>query len=106
MIRKLTGVVAALMLAAACGGPQTSSSSGVRAACASTTNMNDELCSCIAELAEERLSDDSVRLLTALLKGDEAESKRLREKMPLTEIAETGGFMASAPATCTAELAE
>lgn len=100
------GVVALpLAIVAGCGDQGAPNASAVAKACLSTTNMTDELCSCIGDEAEEKLSADGMRFLTALLEGDEDETAELRGQLGLEEVAKAGMFMTTAPATCAARLA-
>ncbi|MCG8467089.1 MAG: hypothetical protein MJB57_02635 [Gemmatimonadetes bacterium] len=91
-------------LLAACGGPGGASSSAVAAACETSSNLSAELCSCVSEKAEERLTAEGRELLIAVLEENAEETERLRTELPPSEAMNAGMFMAQAPAACAEEL--
>jgi len=62
--------------------------------------MSEALCSCVAEKAQEELTEDGYQFLLASLEEREDDTARLRQEMPVQELMKAGMFMASAPATC------
>ena len=65
-------------------------------ACSSTASMPEGVCDCLAERAEEEISDDARALLLAMLEQDEDAAEELRNTMPVTDAMQAGLFMTEA----------
>lgn len=113
-MRMFLAASAALVLCA-CGGGESgeegaaSSSASTRelaqrfdAACNDQSNMEPEICDCLADRAQADLSEGGLALLVASIEGDDAESQRLRTSLPFEETAAAGMFMVNTPAQCAA----
>ena len=69
-------------------------------ACTSSSNMGEEICDCVADLAQEELSDSGFNFLVASMQGDTAASQQMVGEMTVEEATAAGLFMLSAPANC------
>lgn len=67
-------------------------------------NMPAEVAECIAELADDELSDDARAFLVASMQSDDDEVTELRGELSITELAAAGTFMVSAATRCGANL--
>ena len=73
------------------------------AACLSSTNMGQALCTCVAEKAESELSRNGYDFLVATLRDDDAAADRLRSQLTIQEATEAATFLTRGPRDCAAE---
>ena len=99
MQNKLAGVCA-LVLLAACSGQESEFADALR----DNTNMPPGIADCIAELAEEELSEDARSFLVASMQEDDARVAEMRGTLPMSEMASAGMFMVSASTRCGAPI--
>jgi len=66
------------------------------AACATATNMPEAVCECMANRADEELSDDAKSMLLATLEGDDDAAAEARGRLGLADAMEAGMFMTQA----------
>ncbi len=90
---------AALVLACAAGARAESADPLVEA-CLSQLALSETVCDCIAESADEKLSDTQRRYVVAELNGDETTASQLEGEMTDSEVFDVGDWMDNAPATC------
>lgn len=72
-------------------------------ACADASSLNEEICECLGNRAQEQLSDDAQQFLLATLAGDEETIEKLRGELGPAEAIEAGLFMTEA-GECAEEL--
>lgn len=72
-------------------------------ACLAALNWERDLCACVSRKAKAELSTDGYAFQIASLREDNAETVRLRERMPFEEATQAGLFMANAPRECAEE---
>ena len=65
-------------------------------ACASATNMSEEVCECMADRADEELTDDAKTMLLATLEGDDEAAAEARGRLGMADAVEVGMFMTQA----------
>lgn len=65
-------------------------------ACTTGTDMPEPLCTCLAERAEDEISDDARALLLAMMEKDEETAARLRSSIPVTDAMQAGMFLTQA----------
>lgn len=95
-MRNLPSIFAVTLLAlgaAACGGAGGDFADRFSMACSESTNWPDSLCACMAERAEEELSEDGRTFLLATLEEDEATVSQIRADLDMEEAMEAGLFM-------------
>ena len=73
-------------------------------ACTENTSLDEPVCRCCAEKAEERLTPKSFVYLVALLRKDQSRVEALRAELSVPEIMAAGMFMVGAPGDCAQEL--
>jgi hypothetical protein len=67
-------------------------------ACGEFSNLEPELCSCMAGKAQNELSEDERNFLLASIRDDEAETERLRPQLSLDGAMRVGMFMTNVTA--------
>ncbi len=105
-IVRIAALGALLGFTAGCGGGGDSGIAEFAAACAKTTNLNDEICECIAEHAVEELTPTAFGFLVASMSGNEEKTVELRGQLGVEDAMQAGMFMTSAPAKCAKQGAE
>jgi hypothetical protein len=68
-------------------------------ACTESVNWDRGRCECMAERAEDELSPTERSFLLATLRGDEAQTQKLRSDLSVSEAIRVGTFMLGA-GTC------
>ena len=94
--------LALLPLVYACGGGQASRLADI---CKESTNLQAEICDCVADRAETELSPAARELLLAMLEKDEDLSASLRARLSIEDATNVATFFVRAPAACAAEKA-
>ncbi len=84
-------------------GSDTASDDDFVEACLAALNWERDLCACVGRKAKAELSADGYAFQVASLREDDAETTRLRERMPLEEATQAGLFMVNAPRECAEE---
>ncbi len=100
-LSRIGAAILAIVAAAGCG---ESEDSDLAAVLSANTNMPPELVACIVADADDKLSADGRQFLVASMRKDDATAQDLRARMPLTELAEAGMFMASAASRCSMQV--
>lgn len=73
--------------------------------CKESSNLQAEICDCVADRADTELSPAARELLLAMLEKDEDLSASLRSKLSIEDVTKVATFFARAPAACAAEKA-
>ncbi len=100
---KIGTAVSAMVSALAvqsCGAGGSDAADRLAEACMASTNMGRSMCECVANRAEEDLSDNAFEFVIASLNEDEDRAEQLRGELDMTELAQAGMFMTQAPAHC------
>jgi hypothetical protein len=91
-LRQAVACLALTLGAAACG----SAAAEVEVfadACQQSTNLGEEICTCMGEKARDELPEDSRAFLLATLREDEAAVTETRGRLSLEEAMRAGMFM-------------
>ncbi len=105
---KSTTLLAGLFLAGAlgaCAGERRATERELVEACKASSNLQVELCECVAKKAVDELSPKALALLRAGMKGDDERAAELMEGLSMEEATEAGMMMATASADCAEEAA-
>ena len=73
-------------------------------ACTSSSNLGEAVCECLANQAQEDLSDKGIEFLIAGMSGDMDRTEELRGELDVDEAMAAGMFMVHAPASCAEEI--
>jgi len=73
-------------------------------ACLSSSNLDETICQCSGDKAQQELSPKGFEFLVASLEKDEAKTSQLRTELSFPELTDAGLFMVNAPADCAREL--
>ena len=68
------------------------------------SNIPADVAECMAELAEEELSDDARAFLMASMQSDDDKVSEMRSELSMSELAAAGAFMVSSATRCGANL--
>lgn len=107
-IRTITPILAltGAFLLAGCGGGEdtsritSSDRNDLRQACEASTNAGEEICGCVAELANDELSPAVFHLVLASVEGDTDRANEMSREMSVEENAEAAAFLFGAFAQC------
>ena len=99
---RITAIMS-LFLLASCGGGSDASQEFADA-CVKGSNMGEELCECIADLAVEELTPRSVAFLAAGMNQDQEGAQEIADEMEVAESMAAGMFMLNGPARCAKDL--
>lgn len=72
-------------------------------ACTDSTSMGTEICECMAELANEELSEDGFAFVLASMQGNADQAQAMVGGMQVEEATQAGLFMVTAPANCVSQ---
>ena len=101
----LVSLAALMTLASACGGDAAKSNSAASVsrldeACRNRLEESDAVCSCVADRAQENLSDDGIAFVEAALNEDPDKIRSISRKMDFQETAAASTFLAWSVAEC------
>ncbi len=101
----LLGTAGLALIVAGCSGGGTSSQdvADFKKACDKEMTVPAGFCDCIADTANEQLSDKQFEFLLAAIEQDEAETALLRSQMNFTELTEASMFMLNGTQDCAAK---
>ena len=98
-------LMGALFLAGCGGGEDTSrvtrsDRNDLQQACMESTNAGEQLCTCVADLANEDLSPAAFHLVLASVEGETERAQEMSSEMTVEENAEAAAFIFGAFAQC------
>ena len=105
-ISALTLALAGALVLSGCGGGNDNNRitrgdrNAFMEACAANTNTGDDICACVADLAQEELSPHAFHLVLAGIQGNDERAEELRRDLTIEEATEAGAFMFTSFAQC------
>lgn len=94
------GAILTLVTGAGCGGSSEAVQSDFVEACTASSNLGDEVCACMAEKAEQDLSDEEREFVVATLREDMEKAADLRSRSGVDGASRPAGPRALTIRTC------